>query len=83
MAESISAFLRALYWRIYSRRSSKTAHNSSGVRGVSWHKGNGKWAVRVSNGKGGTRTVGYFARLEDAAEARRQAVAEMYSTEDD
>lgn len=58
------------------------AHNSSGVRGVSWHKGSGKWAVRVSNGKGGMRTVGYFTRLEDAAEARRHAVEMMYGTED-
>lgn len=65
------------------RESKLQSNNSSGVRGVSWHKGVGKWAAFCSDGKGGTRTIGYYTNLEDAAEARRHAVEMMYGTEDD
>ena len=59
-----------------------TARNSSGVRGVNWHKGKQKWVVRVSNGKGGMRTIGYFDTIEAATYARKLAVEILYGKED-
>lgn len=53
------------------------AHNTSGVRGVSWHRGRGKWWARVSD-HGRMVSVGYFDTLEDAARARAEAVRRIY-----
>lgn len=55
-----------------------TRQNSSGVRGVSWHRGTQKWAARCSDGKGGMRTIGYYNTIEEAAKARAEAVARLY-----
>lgn len=52
-------------------------HNSSGVRGVSWHAGTGKWAARIQDG-GRTRTIGYYATIDEAAKARAEAVKRKY-----
>lgn len=52
-------------------------HNTSGVRGVSWHAGTGKWAARIQDG-GRTRTIGYYDTIDAAAEARARAVREKY-----
>jgi len=57
-------------------------NNSSGVRGVSWHAGTGRWAARISDG-GRMRTIGYFRTIDEAAEARRRAVLERYGEEND
>ncbi len=43
-------------------------NNSSGVKGVSWHKAEGKWAARVGHGKHRV-TIGYFRELGDATKA--------------
>lgn len=52
-------------------------NNTSGVRGVSWHNGTGKWAARISeNGK--TRTIGYYDTIDEAAAARQNAVLIKY-----
>lgn len=54
-----------------------TRNNTSGVRGVSWHNGSRKWVARISdNGK--TRTIGYFTSLDEAAQARAEAVLKKY-----
>lgn len=56
-------------------------NNSSGVRGVSWHAGTGRWCARISDG-GRMRTIGYYKTIDEAAEARRLAVAQRYGAED-
>ena len=54
-----------------------TKQNSSGVRGVSWHKKSRKWAARIFvEGRG--KTIGYFDTIEEAKEARMRAVEEVY-----
>ena len=53
------------------------ANNTSGVRGVSWHARNGDWVARIhENGK--SVTIGHYATIEEAAEARRKAVLRKY-----
>lgn len=59
-----------------------TAQSTSGVRGVTWHKGMGKWCARITDGKGGTRTIGYYTTIDEAARARRLAVEAHYGKED-
>lgn len=56
--------------RIRSNKLQST--NTSGVRGVSWHKGMGKWLARIMF-KGHSYTLGYYTELEDAAAARHKA----------
>lgn len=49
------------------------ADNSSGFRGISWHKSRKKWRVYISdNGK--HRHIGLFNTLEEAIEARRKCI---------
>jgi len=58
-----------------------TSNNTSGVRGVSWHKGEQKWVARIFlDGK--VKTIGYYDNLEDAAAARMKAVHEKYGYPD-
>lgn len=52
------------------------ANNSSGVRGVSWHKGIRRYLARITV-KGRTITLGSFNTLEAAAKTRAEA-AEKY-----
>jgi len=49
-----------------------TAANSSGVRGVQWDSGAGKWRARLRF-KGKLMSFGCFDRFEDAVEARKAA----------
>lgn len=51
--------------------------NTSGVRGVSWHAGRGKCVARMQDG-GRTITLGYYATLDEAAQARARAVRQKY-----
>ncbi len=52
-------------------------NNTSGVRGVSWHKGTGMWAACIGfNGK--RIWLGYYKTVEDAAKARHQAEDHIY-----
>lgn len=51
--------------------------NTSGYRGVSWHKKNKKWQAKIkSNGK--VIYLGEFTVIEDAAEAYRVAANELH-----
>jgi len=43
-------------------------NNTSGVKGVCWHKGRDKWLARIKY-HGRTVHLGSFANLDDAAEA--------------
>ena len=47
-------------------------NNTSGIRGVSWHKGLQKWQARITI-KGKTVSLGYYNNIEDAAAARKEA----------
>jgi hypothetical protein len=50
----------------------KQSNNTSGVRGVGWHKFKQKWRARIKlNGK--RLELGYFDNLEDATRVRRAA----------
>lgn len=57
-------------------------NNTSGVRGVSWHASTRKWVARISEG-GRTRTLGYYDTIDEAAEARAEAVRRRYGEGDD
>ena len=46
--------------------------NSTGVAGVSWSKGAGKWMARIS-AHGKTKYLGVFEKFDDAVVARRAA----------
>jgi hypothetical protein len=52
-------------------------HNTSGVKGVSWNTAKGKWWAEVM-AQGQVRRLGYFARFEDACEARAKAAMQMH-----
>lgn len=58
---------------------SKAVHrnNTSGARGVTWHKGRGKWTARITF-KGERISLGYFDDLSDAAEARKNGEEKYY-----
>jgi len=51
--------------------------NSSGVKGVSFHKRYGKWAAYITINKK-TITIGFFDSVEAAAEARRNAALKHF-----
>jgi hypothetical protein len=50
--------------------------NTSGITGVAWHKGSGKWRAYI-RGPGGIRHLGLFENIEAAAEARKTAQAAL------
>jgi hypothetical protein len=52
-------------------------HNTSGVKGVSWHKGSNKWRASIKcDGK--SRALGSFKSIAEAAEAYAAASAELH-----
>lgn len=60
-----------------SRNRRRPAHNSSGVKGVSWHKQIGKWQAHIGfHGK--KWYLGTFASLDDAAAAYAKASARLH-----
>jgi len=52
-------------------------NNTSGVRGVSWHKGRGKWCARIMF-QGKSISLGYFDSLDEAKKAREEAETEFF-----
>lgn len=56
-------------------------NNSSGIRGVSWHKGRKRWVARVQS-EGRTVTLGYYTSLEEAKRAREDMIHKLYSKEE-
>lgn len=51
----------------------------SGVKGVAWHKGRQMWHAQIRlNGK--RKHLGYFALLDDAAEAYRLASKDLHGS---
>ena len=55
------------------------ATNTSGCRGVYWHKKQKKWVARLKF-KGKLMTFGSFSNFEDAVKARKQAEEEYFGT---
>lgn len=53
------------------------ANNTSGYKGVSFHKGNGKWQaqIKVNQHK---KALGYFNTPEEASDAYREAALEHF-----
>ena len=57
--------------------SGKRTNNTSGFKGVSWHKATQKWYARIKlNGK--EKSLGYFTHPELAHEAYCRAAAELH-----
>ncbi len=54
--------------------------NTSGVKGVQWHKGASKWMARI-NVDNKLKYLGLFTTLKEAAEARNAAVREHWPEE--
>lgn len=53
------------------------SNNTSGVKGVTWHKRASKWQAQVSvNGR--KKYIGFFSRLEDAKDAVEKARLELH-----
>lgn len=55
----------------------KRTDNTSGVKGVSYHKRSGKWMAYITLA-GKRRYLGLFGTVEEAAQARRQAEVELF-----
>lgn len=53
--------------------------NTSGCRGVYWHKKQQKWVARLKF-QGKLMTFGSFSKFEDAVKARQRAEEEIYGT---
>lgn len=84
MRQSIDLFETGCSQKVasYIREGKPNSNNSSGVRGVSWHKGRKKWCARIEVDKK-TKCLGYFSSIKDAARAREEAIAQIYGTEDE
>ena len=53
------------------------SNNSSGVKGVSWHKATNKWAAHIGIARR-RKHLGLFSNLDDAAAAYARASAELH-----
>jgi hypothetical protein len=65
----------------HENRSGLSSHNTSGFRGVSWHKTSNSWIAYVIH-DGKHNHVGSFSTREKAAEAARQLRLSLYSHND-
>lgn len=62
-------------------RTGVQSNNTSGVRGVSWHKGRGKWCARVTHNRRQI-VVGFFDDLSMAEAAVVEKRNELYTHND-
>jgi len=54
----------------------RSADNTSGVTGVSWHKRDMRWQAQIQAG-GKFQHLGQFTNLQDAVDARKQAERDL------
>ena len=66
--------LRDVSQSMNCRNTAMQSSNTSGVCGVSWHKGSGKWQAHVKL-YGKQKYLGTFDNIDDAAAARKAAEA--------
>lgn len=52
-------------------------HNTSGYRGVSWHRALQKWTARI-NFRGKTYNLGYYDSAEEASAAYQRAKKDLH-----
>jgi hypothetical protein len=61
-----------------NRRNRKTPiTNKSGFKGVSFHKGRGKWCAQIGT-SGENKHIGYFATPQEASDAYEKKASERY-----
>lgn len=73
--------LRTITHKNNCRNRALNFNNSSGVRGVTWSKKDNKWMVYIMVNYR-QKTLGYFDKLEDAAECRKLADIKYYGESD-
>lgn len=56
----------------------KRPHNTSGFKGVTWHKRRRKWMAQIKPGDRSNRFLGYFATAEEAAHVYDAAARELH-----
>ena len=77
-ANNMRAYTHVLEGTSIERLKSKTAkNNTSGVKGVTWHRHIQKWQAYIGF-KGNQYCLGYFDKKDDAAAARATAEKELH-----
>ena len=72
--------LENLRWATVSENNTNVkmkSHNTSGVKGVCWHKPSSKWCVQIRI-NGVNKYLGLFETIEEATAVRRKAAQEHY-----
>jgi len=59
-------------------KNAKSAYNTSGVRGVNWHKKTQMWQVRI-HVQGKSISLGYYHDFADAVKARQEAEEKYFA----
>lgn len=70
--------LRLATWSQQQANQGLMKNNTSGFKGVSWHKQNKKWGSRLSLGNGKSRHLGLFSTKEEAHAAYVAAITEIH-----
>ena len=61
-----------------NRNKGKLSTNTSGFKGVSWHKSKGKWRAVIQVGEGKQKHLGYFDDPETAYQSYCQAATKYH-----
>lgn len=70
--------LRPANWTQNQANQRKPSHNTSGFKGVSWHKQRAKWGARISLGGKKSRHLGLFNTPEQAHAAYEAAAQSIH-----
>tara|TARA_R110000823_G_C15952958_1_gene502526 strand:+ start:12415 stop:12894 length:480 start_codon:yes stop_codon:yes gene_type:complete len=69
--------LRSADKRVNAINTGIPSNNTSGIKGVSWHKAGAKWTAQIKD-KGRKIHLGSYSLLEEAVEARLKAEEELW-----